>query len=298
MATPAFRFAPSPNGALHLGHAYSAALNHRMAKAAGGRFLVRIEDIDLARADAVLEADILRDLEWLGLEFERPVRRQSDHLADYAEALAHLRNMGLVYPAFMSRSEIRAHALDAEAARRPVPRDPDGVPLYPGLERHWPQARRISEMAAGRPYSWRLDMEAAIAAIGAPLTWRESGLAPGQTHAGPQHLAVADPAVWGDVILARRDAPGSYHLAVVADDALQDISTVVRGNDLYHATAIHRLLQDLLGLPAPDYLHHRLVLGPDGRKLSKSLASQSIRALADSGLSPSEILELAGFEQA
>lgn len=285
MTRPTFRFAPSPNGELHLGHAYSALLNARIAQKAGGRLLLRIEDIDQTRCTPEFEAGIYRDLEWLGIEWEEPVRRQSEHLAEYGGLLDRLVAENLVYPAFMSRGEMRAHIAKAEESGRIWPRDPDGVPLYPALDKALGSHERRKRMANGEPFAWRLDTAAAMARIAKPLTWTEL--------AGPDtdlaRKLEAKPDLWGDVVLARRDVPTSYHLSVVADDALQGITHVVRGQDLFAATGIHRLLQELLGLPEPTYFHHRLIPGPDGRKLSKSFRDTGLAALRSAGRTPEEI---------
>lgn len=291
MTVPVFRFAPSPNGELHLGHAYSALVNHSLAREAGGCFLLRIEDIDLARCTSAYEAGIYRDLVWLGLSWEEPVRRQSEHFSDYAEALGRLAEEELVYPAFMSRGEVRAHILDAEAAGEEWPRDPDGAPLYPPLDRQRAPAERHRLIASGAPFTWRLDTDAAIARIGTVPGWREEGMGPD----GGTGTVGSDPRRWGDVVLARRDAPVSYHLAVVVDDALQGVTHVVRGRDLFHATAVHRLLQELLGLPVPIYLHHDLILGGDGRKLSKSRQDTAIAALREAGATPQDVKRMVGL---
>lgn len=288
-AQPVFRFAPSPNGLLHLGHALSAMLNHDMARASGGRFLLRIEDIDRTRCRPEFEAAIASDLAWLGLEWEQPMRRQSDHLDLYASALQRLNDIGLVYPSDLSRSEIKAAVANAEAEGKNWPRDPDGTPLYPGRERDLETDARNAIIAGGKPYAWRLDMQKAVLAAGAPpLAWQETGSGPD----GETGTIKADPAAWGDVILSRSDAPSSYHLSVVVDDALQGITHVVRGRDLYHATAVHRLLQRLLDLPEPIYHHHRLLLGADGRKLSKSNRDTGISAFREAGRSPADIRAL------
>ena len=292
METRIFRFAPSPNGRLHLGHAYSALLNQRLARQAGGRLLLRIEDIDITRTTPEFEAGILEDLDWLGIEWERPARRQSEHFADYEKALRKLVAEGLVYPAFMSRGEIRAHIADAEGSGGRWPRDPDGTPLYPGTERDMADRRRKRLMASGAPFAWRLDMAEALSRFPQRLTWREDGKGPD----GETGTIEADPEKWGDVILARREVPTSYHLSVVVDDALQDITDVVRGRDLFHATAVHRLLQQILGLPAPRYLHHDLVLGPDGRKLSKSNGDTALCEMRRAGRTPASIREMLGFD--
>ncbi|HXV30959.1 MAG TPA: tRNA glutamyl-Q(34) synthetase GluQRS [Sinorhizobium sp.] len=285
---PVFRFAPSPNGRLHLGHALSAIINHDMAAAMGGRFLIRIEDIDRTRCRPEFEAALFEDLAWLGLAWEEPARRQSDHLDLYAAALERLRAMGLVYPSVMSRGEIKAAVAEAEAGGRTWPRDPDGTPLYPGRERELSAGEQAALIASGRPYAWRLDVARAMKCLDEPLAWRETGAGP----AGETGLIAADPAAWGDVILSRSDAPSSYHLSVVVDDALQGVTHVVRGRDLYHATSIHRLLQRLLDLPEPVYHHHRLIPGPDGRKLSKSNGDTGIAAFRAAGRSPAEVREM------
>lgn len=280
-----FRFAPSPNGLLHLGHAFSALLNRRLADEAGGRLLLRIEDIDAGRSTAAFEEAIYRDLAWLGISWEEPVRRQSGHLDLYHRHLDRLVEEELVYPSFMSRGEIRAFIADAARSGRPWPHDPDGVPLYPGIERGLSRRRLRRRMESGEPFAWRLDMQAALARLPGPLSWQEGGSGP----EGESGLLPADPARWGDVVVARRDVPASYHLCVVVDDALQGVTDVVRGRDLFHATAIHRLLQALLGLPEPVYRHHRLILGEDGRKLSKSRGDTALAALREGGATPEEI---------
>lgn len=285
---PVCRFAPSPNGALHLGHAYSALMNFTFARENAGRFLLRIEDIDPARCRPDYEEQIYDDLAWLGLDWEKPVRRQSEHLDDYRQALDRLRGMGLLYPAFLSRAEVRARVAECERTGGNWPRDPDGTPLYPEDERDFDPARAEARIAAGERHMWRLNMAAAAAYVGGDLAWTETGEGnPTRVH--------ADASIWGDVVLWRWDAPSSYHLSVVVDDAIQGITHVVRGRDLYHATPVHRLLQSLLGLPEPVYLHHRLILDADGVKLSKSLASTGIGALRAAGWSPSEIRRRIGF---
>ncbi|MFI4960242.1 MAG: tRNA glutamyl-Q(34) synthetase GluQRS [Hyphomicrobiales bacterium] len=284
---PVFRFAPSPNGYLHLGHALSALLNADRAKAAGGRLLLRIEDIDAARCRPEYEAAIYEDLAWLGIAREQPVRRQSEHYGDYRTALARLDAMGLVYPSFESRAEIAALV----AAREPWPRDPDGAPLYPGNAKTMAAAERARRMAAGAPYALRFDMAAAMARTGA-LTWEETGAGP----AGETGTIAVDPAAWGDVILARKETPTSYHLAVAVDDASQGVTEVVRGRDLFHATSVHRLLQVLLGLPAPRYHHHRLILDADGNKLSKSTLATGLRELRAQGATPADIRKAIGLD--
>jgi glutamyl-Q tRNA(Asp) synthetase len=289
MAPPVFRFAPSPNGLLHLGHAYSALLNVDRAREAGGRLLLRIEDIDATRCRPEYETAIYDDLAWLGIAWETPVRRQSEHLAVYRAALERLSALGLVYPAFESRAEI-ARLVAAREASGPWPRDPDGAPLYPGDARSLSAGERDRLIASGVPYALRLDMAAACRHV-AGLTWNELGEGPD----GARGIVAARPEAWGDVILARKETPTSYHLSVVVDDALQGISEVVRGLDLFHATSVHRLLQVLLDLPEPAYRHHALILDEAGRKLSKSDRSTGLRELRADGATPAGIRRLVGL---
>jgi glutamyl-Q tRNA(Asp) synthetase len=280
---PVFRFAPSPNGYLHLGHALSALLNADMAKAAGGRLLLRIEDIDETRCRPEYEAAIYEDLAWLGVAREEPVRRQSEQYDDYRAALAGLEAMGLIYRAYESRAEI---------ARAAAGHDPDGALLYPGRHNTMIDAAERQRRAdAGEPFALRLDTVAALARVGPP-TWTETGAGP----SGETGAIAANPAAWGDVILARKDTPTSYHLAVVVDDAAQNVTDVVRGRDLFHSTSVHRLLQALLDLPAPRYHHHRLILDADGRKLSKSTRATALHELRAQGATPSTIRKLVGLD--
>ena len=285
MRTPVFRFAPSPNGYLHLGHALAALTDFAMARALSGRFLLRLEDIDATRCRPEFEQAIYEDLAWLGIAWEEPVRRQSEHLAAYRDALAKLED--LVYPSFESRAEI-AHLVAERDAKGHWPRDPDGAPLYPGNAKRISAAERGARMA-DEPYALRLDMNAAVARTGA-LTWVEIDAA-SQEH----ETVMAHPEVWGDVVLARKEVPTSYHLSVVVDDALQGVTHVVRGQDLQPATSVHRLLQALLGLHAPAYHHHRLILDEDGRKLSKSTRATALRELRNQGLTPADIRRRVGL---
>ena len=289
MAPPVFRFAPSPNGYLHLGHAYSALLNFDRAREAGGRLLLRIEDIDATRCRPEFEAAIDEDLAWLGIAWETPVRRQSEHLADYRAALEKLSAFGLVYPAFESRAEI-ARLVAARGVDGPWPCDPDGAPLYPGDAKSLSADERAGLIASGAPYALRLDMAAACQRVGG-LTWTELGEGP----EGERGVVRARPEAWGDVILARKETPTSYHLSVVVDDALQGVSEVVRGQDLFHATSVHRLLQVLLGLPEPTWRHHALIRDGEGRKLSKSSRSTGLRELRAAGATPIGVRRLVGL---
>ncbi|MGY3511435.1 tRNA glutamyl-Q(34) synthetase GluQRS [Bradyrhizobium lupini] len=289
MSPPVFRFAPSPNGYLHLGHAYSALLNSDRARETGGRLLLRIEDIDATRCRPEYETAIYEDLAWLGIAWETPVRRQSEHLDAYRTALDRLSALGLVYPAFESRAEI-ARLVTAREADGPWPRDPDGVPLYPGAARSLSADERDRLIDTGAPYALRLDMAAACRrAVG--LSWNELGEGPD----GERGVVPARPEAWGDVIVARKETPTSYHLSVVVDDALQDISEIVRGQDLFHATSVHRLLQVLLHLPEPVYRHHGLLRDERGRKLSKSTSSTGLRELRAGGATPAGIRRLVGL---
>lgn len=285
MTQPVFRFAPSPNGQLHLGHAYSALLNARMANESEGRFLLRMEDIDTARCTPQLEQGIYDDLSWLGLKWEQPVRRQSEHFSEYRNALTKLADKGLVYPAFLSRTEVREQIGEAHAKGEDWPSDPDGTPLYPQSERKLSEKEQTERIVSGAPYAWRLDMDKAIAAASESLFWNESGSGPNDETG---RLPV-NPAQWGDVVIARKDTPTSYHLSVVVDDALQGITHIVRGRDLFHATSVHRLLQKLLDLPEPLYHHHDLVLGDDGLKLAKSRKDTALSSLREQGFTPAGI---------
>ena len=279
------RFAPSPNGALHLGHAYSALCNHELATRTGGRMLLRMEDIDLARCSPANEAAIREDLAWLGVGWDGPVRRQSEHLGLYADALDRLAAERLVYPCFCTRGEI-ARAL---AGRPDWPRDPDGAPLYPGTCRQLGPAEIERRKTEVRPFGLRLDMGKALALAPPGLGWTEY-----RETAKPVWTA-ATPQLWGDAVLRRKDVPTSYHVAVVIDDALQGITDVVRGEDLLAATHLHRLLQAILALPAPAYRHHRLILDRDGRKLSKSRNSPPLAALRRAGATPRDIRAMLGL---
>ena len=284
MTQPVFRFAPSPNGRLHLGHAYSALLNAEIAARLGGRFLLRIEDIDLTRCRPEYELGIYEDLAWLGLYWEKPVRRQSEHFADYRAAFRRLRERDLVYPCFCSRKDIAA-----ASAGRDLPRDPDGTPLYPGTCAGVPAAERTRRMASGEPHAWRLHMCKALAAAPGPFHYRRFD------DLDMEQAVDADPAPWGDAVVVRKETPTSYHLSVVVDDAIQGVTHVVRGKDLEAATDLHVLLQRLLGLPGPVYRHHPLIRDPAGEKLSKSAMSPPLADLRAAGVSAADVRRQLGF---
>jgi glutamyl-Q tRNA(Asp) synthetase len=264
-------------------------LNHDRTRELGGRLLLRIEDIDTVRCRPEYEEAIYEDLRWLGITWQQPARRQSDHFADYATAIAELESQGLLYPSFESRGELSA--LVAELDRQGGwPRDPDGVPIYPGRARKMSAPERERRRAAGEPFALRLAMDRAVARAGV-LTWTETGAGPhGQTG-----LVTAAPQMWGDVVLARKEAPTSYHLSAVLDDALQGVTDVMRGQDLFWSTSIHRLLQKLLGLPEPAYHHHKLILDADGQKLSKSTQATGLRELRAGGATALDIRRMVGL---
>ena len=272
------RFAPSPTGHLHLGSVYSALFAQQAARAEGGRYLVRIEDIDTTRCKPEFTRDMLADLDWLGLgSDEKPERRQSDHLDDYRAALKRLDGMGLLYPCFCTRADIRREIEVSGGA----PHGPDG-PVYPGTCRSLPRAEARDRIAAGETPAWRLDMAAALAVTGR-LSFHDRALG----------RVECRPTAFGDVVLARKDTPTSYHLAVTLDDALQGVTLVTRGTDLLPSTDVHRVLQAILGLPEPEYWHHGLLLGPDGKRFAKRNRSVSVPDLRAAGHSPSEIIAAA-----
>ena len=292
MTDPVFRFAPSPNGRLHLGHAYSALLNLRMARAAGGRILLRIEDTDRVRCRPDLERQMLADLEWLGFEWDDPPLRQSDRLAVYRGIIDDFLVGGLAYPAFMSRASARAFVERwQEVNGRSWPCDPDGTPLFPPTDRQLASGERDRRLAGAMPHSVRLDIAAASEHVPGEIRWDETGAGP----LGETGSIAARPSEWGDILLAGRDIPASYHLASVVDDAFQGVTHVVRGRDLFHATSVHRLLQEILGYRAPSYHHHDLVLDDGGEKLSKSRNDTSLADLRTAGLTPVDIRSMIGL---
>jgi glutamyl-Q tRNA(Asp) synthetase len=277
------RFAPSPTGFLHRGHAFSALTAHDQARRCGGRFLVRIEDIDAARCRPHFTAAILEDLAWLGLDWERPVRQQSQHLAEYQDALATLREMGLLYRCFRTRAETLAGIGGAphhsQSAESPGPLPPE---------------REGEHLALGTPFAWRLSLSAARSHLGglSGMAFEERGAGP----SGETGWIAADPGPAGDIIVARKDLGVSYHLAVVVDDALQGVTEVTRGEDLFAATPVQRLLQVLLGLPAPAYRHHRLILRPDGKRFAKRDTAETLRDLRGRGVTSDELRRELGFD--
>lgn len=274
------RFAPSPTGLLHSGHAYSALFAFETAKRNGGRFVLRIEDIDFTRCRREFEDAIVEDLAWLGIAWETPFRRQSDHLLEYVKVAEQLRVRGLLYPCFCTRKDIQREIEAAGAA----PHGPEG-PLYPGLCRSLSEDERQSRIAGGESFAMRLDLNRALAETGGDLEWTD-------LERGPQK---AQPEILGDVVLVRKDIGCSYHLAVVIDDALQGISRITRGEDLFEATHLQRLLQALLSLPTPEYHHHRLMRDSNGKRLAKRLEADSLRSLRLQGVSAQAIRERCGF---
>jgi glutamyl-Q tRNA(Asp) synthetase len=277
---PVTRFAPSPSGYLHLGHAYAALVAYECAHAGGGRFLLRIEDIDRSRCRPEFEAGIYEELRWLGLGWDGPVRRQSEQLDDYRRMLERLGDLGVLYPCFCTRRQIRAEIAHAGQA----PHGPAGETIYPGICRSLGDAERGRRIAAGEPFATRLDVAKALALTG-PLVWRD-------VRAGSVR---AEPELLGDVVLARKDVPTSYHLAVTVDDALQGVTLVTRAEDLFHATHVHRLLQALLGFAAPRYYHHNLIADSTGLRLAKRNRAVTLRTLRQSGRRPDDIWRLIGL---
>jgi glutamyl-Q tRNA(Asp) synthetase len=273
------RFAPSPTGFLHLGHAYSALFAWRRAREAGGRFLLRLEDIDAGRCRPEFADAILQDLAWLGLDWDCAVRVQSRHLPEYRAVLDGLEARSLLYPCFCTRADIQREVEQSAAA----PHAPDGSPLYPGICRNLSQDEREARVAAGERHALRLDMQRALASVGAMLTFEEAG----------EGTVACRPERFGDVVLARKEAPASYHLCVTHDDAVQGVTLVTRGADLKPATHLHRLLQALLGWPVPAYAHHSLLTDAAGRRLAKRDCAATLRELRAQGRSPGEVRELA-----
>lgn len=283
------RFAPSPNGYLHRGHAYSALLNAEFARRLHGRLLLRIEDIDSQRSSPLYCTALEEDLAWLGLTFEQPVRRQSGHFADYRESFARLHDLGVVYRCFCSRGEIGAAVKQMSAKGITCPFDPDGTPVYPGTCRTLRNSDIENRLAEGKPCQWRLDHRKASELTG-PLSWSRFDIETDRTTAIPVQLDR-----WGDVVLVRKDIPTTYHLSVVVDDAIQGITHIVRGQDLEAATDIHATLQNLLHVRPPIYIHHPLLRDDTGGKLSKSRLSRSLRDERGEGLTLARLKRELGF---
>ncbi len=292
MTQPIFRFAPSPNGRLHLGHAYSALLNRKLADEQGGLLLLRIDDADQTRCTPQLEAALIEDLSWLGIHWDGKPRRQSEHNEAYHNAVDTLIDAGLAYPALLSRKEIRERVEAIETASDTTwPRDPDGSPHYPGEEKKRGQELFFELELALSPHAVRLNLEASMAMVGSDLFWKEDGEGP----AGESGFIEAAPDIWGDFLLFSKDGFPSYHLSCVIDDAASGVTNVVRGRDLFWSTSAHRLLQALLHLPVPAYLHHDLILDTDGKKLSKSRKDTSLAELRAAGLQPEDIRKMVGL---
>ena len=280
------RFAPSPTGYLHLGHAFAALYAADLASRSGGRFLVRVEDTDRTRARPEYYDAIFEDLAWLGLAWETPVRRQSEHFGDYAQALDQMKASGFAYPCFCTRKEIEAEF----AASVSAPHGPDG-PLYPGTCHALSESERTRRIARGDAHAWRLDVSRAVASLGGTLTFDELGSGP----QGERGSIAVKADLFGDFVLARKDAPASYHLAVVVDDALQGVTLVTRGNDLFAAAHVHRLLQALLKLPVPQYSHHRLILDASGKRLAKRDQATTLKHLRAGGWTSARVRETLGL---
>lgn len=297
MSQPIFRFAPSPNGRLHLGHAYSALLNQHMARELDGKLLLRIEDTDLVRCTPALEQRMLEDLSWLGIEWDEEPIRQSDNISTYEDIIDTLSDKGLVYPAFMSRSQIKTAIAREREKGIKWPIDPDGSPLFPDYDRNLSQDERQSRIKSGDAYALRLDIEKALQFTNKELPWKKLNWI--ENCEGPNAEfgeIIADPSAWGDIILSRKDTPASYHLACVVDDAMQNITHIVRGRDLFWSTSIHLLLQQLLGFPTPQYHHHDLILDVHNKKLSKSNNDTSIAQLRETGTTVHDIKKMIGLD--
>ena len=282
------RFAPSPNGKLHLGHAFSAIVSERVAKKFNGKFLIRIEDIDIGRSSAKYEQSIFEDLNWLGLKYDKKIRKQSEHFSLYEVYLKKLRDLDLIYPCWASRTEIKKFINKKDIELNHWPIDPDGQYIYPGIYKGISPAKRSGLMLSGKDFSWRLDMEKAInfaeEKIKSEIFFSEIGLE-------PTGLRRIEPHLFGDIIIARKDIPTSYHLSVIVDDSDQNITIITRGLDIYPSTSIHRLLQIILDLPEPKWFHHNLIRNNEGVKLSKSTESTSLESYRKKGFSKKNIVK-------
>ena len=282
------RFAPSPNGKLHLGHAFSAIVSERVAKKFNGKFLIRIEDIDIGRSSAKYEQSIFEDLNWLGLKYDKKIRKQSEHFSLYEVYLKKLRDLDLIYPCWASRTEIKKFINKKDIELNHWPIDPDGQYIYPGIYKGISPVQRSGLMLSGKDFSWRLDMEKAInfaeEKIKSEIFFSEIGLE-------PIGLRRIEPHLFGDIIIARKDIPTSYHLSVTVDDSDQNITIITRGLDIYPSTSIHRLLQIILDLPEPKWFHHNLIRNNEGVKLSKSTESTSLESYRKKGFSKKKIVK-------
>ena len=282
------RFAPSPNGKLHLGHAFSAIVSERVAKKFNGKFLIRIEDIDIGRSSVKYEQSIFEDLNWLGLKYDKKIRKQSEHFSLYEVYLKKLRDLDLIYPCWASRTEIKKFINKKDIELNHWPIDPDGQYIYPGIYKGISPAKRSGLMLSGKDFSWRLDMEKAInfaeEKIKSEIFFSEIGLE-------PTGLRRIEPHLFGDIIIARKDIPTSYHLSVTVDDSDQNITIITRGLDIYPSTSIHRLLQIILDLPEPKWFHHNLIRNNEGVKLSKSTESTSLESYRKQGFSKKKIVK-------
>jgi len=283
------RFAPSPNGYLHLGHAYSALISSELAKKTGGKFFLRIEDIDLGRCKKKFEDSIFKDLNWLKIKYEKNIIKQSEHFAKYEKYIKKLRDLNLIYPCWATRSEIKKFISKKSVSKSSWPIDPDGQYIYPKIYKNISKAERSNLMLSGSNFSWRLDVEKAVTLaqekFGNKIFFEELGLE-------PKGKRILEPNLYGDLIIARKEIPTSYHLSVIIDDAEQGINLVTRGLDIYPATSIHRLLQIVLNLPEPQWYHHNLLREQSGEKLSKTNKSTSIKSLRDKKIRNDEIFSL------
>lgn len=282
---PVFRFAPSPNGWLHLGHAYSALLNAKLAHDLNGHLLLRIEDVDHGRCDPRYIPELIEDLHWLGVQWSGAVWRQSERQSVYAGALKTLRDYGLVYRSFLTRGAIAKIVVDANRDGKVWPLDPNGVPLCPTYERDLSSSEIETRLRSHQSFCWRLNISKAVTAFGDVQTFAESDDSTMQSF----HQVALTLQCWGDIVIARKEIPTSYHLAVVVDDALQGVTHVVRGHDLFPSTVIHRLLQRILGFNEPFYFHHRLIVNDHGNKMSKTKNDKALRTMREAGLSPETI---------
>jgi len=288
------RFAPSPNGYLHLGHVYSAKISQKIAENSSGKFFLRIENIDVGRCNKEFEKTIYDDLSWLGIKYQNNVRRQSDHFKNYEVFIKSLRDLGLIYPCWATRSEIKKEIKKKLTSLSTWPIDPDGQYIYPGIYKNISKAKRSNLMLSGRDFSWRMNIEKALIyaeeKYGSKIFFYEKGLE-------PLGRRLIEPKLYGDFVIGRKEIPTSYHLSVTVDDAEQNINLVTRGVDLYPATSIHRLLQVILNFPQTEWYHHELLREENGIKLSKTNNSTSIKSLREKGFSKNKIFSIISENQ-